>query len=66
MNEAKYIWMNGKMLPLERGKNPRPLTPSTTVTEPSRGTKAYKTPKGYAIFRLSDHTKRLIESAKMT
>jgi branched-chain amino acid aminotransferase len=30
------------------------------------GTKAYKTAKGYAIFRLNDHTKRLIESAKMT
>lgn len=30
------------------------------------GTKAYKTAKGYAIFRLADHTKRLKESAKMT
>jgi branched-chain amino acid aminotransferase len=30
------------------------------------GTKAYKTDKGYAIFRLNDHTKRLLESAKMT
>jgi branched-chain amino acid aminotransferase len=30
------------------------------------GTKAYKTEKGYAIFRLNDHTKRLKESAKMT
>ncbi|HIP55061.1 MAG TPA: branched-chain amino acid transaminase, partial [Sulfurimonas autotrophica] len=30
------------------------------------GTKAYKTERGYAIFRLNDHTKRLKESAKMT
>lgn len=30
------------------------------------GTKAYKTVKGYAIFRLNDHTVRLKESAKMT
>jgi branched-chain amino acid aminotransferase len=30
------------------------------------GTKAYRTDKGYAIFRLNDHTKRLKESAKMT
>jgi branched-chain amino acid aminotransferase len=30
------------------------------------GTKAYRTAKGYAIFRLNDHTKRLKESAKMT
>jgi len=30
------------------------------------GTKAYKTDKGYAIFRLNDHTERLKESAKMT
>jgi branched-chain amino acid aminotransferase len=30
------------------------------------GTKAYKTEKGYAIFRLTEHTARLKESAKMT
>jgi branched-chain amino acid aminotransferase len=30
------------------------------------GTKAFKTQKGYAIFRLNDHTKRLKESAKIT
>lgn len=30
------------------------------------GVKAYKTAKGYAIFRLNDHTQRLLESAKMT
>jgi branched-chain amino acid aminotransferase len=30
------------------------------------GTKCYKTDRGYAIFRLNDHTKRLLESAKMT
>jgi branched-chain amino acid aminotransferase len=29
------------------------------------GTKTYKTDKGYAIFRLKDHTARLKESAKM-
>ncbi|MCD4859662.1 aminotransferase class IV, partial [Campylobacter coli] len=30
------------------------------------GTRAYKTDKGLAIFRLEDHTKRLLESAKIT
>ncbi len=30
------------------------------------GTRAYKTAKGLAIFRLEDHTKRLLESAKIT
>lgn len=30
------------------------------------GTRAYKTDRGLAIFRLQDHTKRLLESAKIT
>ncbi len=29
------------------------------------GTRAYKTNKGLAIFRLQDHTKRLLNSAKI-
>ena len=66
MNEAKYIWMNGEF------KNWSDATThvlSHTIHYGNgviEGTKAYKTEKGYAIFRLSDHTKRLLESAKMT
>ncbi len=66
MNEAKYIWMNGKMLPWSEAKIHVLSHTLHYGNGAIEGTKAYKTPKGYAIFRLSDHTKRLIESAKMT
>ena len=66
MNEAKYIWMNGNLVAWNDAKIhvlAHTLHYGNGVIE---GTKVYKTPKGYAIFRLNDHTKRLIESAKMT
>ena len=66
MNEAKYIWMNGNFKPWAEANVhvlSHTLHYGNGVIE---GTKAYKTDKGYAIFRLNDHTKRLIESAKMT
>lgn len=65
MNEAKYIWMNGAFTPWNEAQThvlSHTLHYGNGVIE---GTKAYKTEKGYAIFRLTDHTKRLIESAKM-
>lgn len=66
MNEAKYIWMNGEFIPWKDAQThvlSHTLHYGNGVIE---GTKAYKTDKGYAIFRLNDHTKRLLESAKMT
>ncbi|HIC43390.1 MAG TPA: branched-chain amino acid transaminase [Sulfurimonas sp.] len=66
MNEAKYIWMNGEMKPWAEAQThvlSHTLHYGNGVIE---GTKAYKTAKGYAIFRLQDHTERLLESAKMT
>ncbi len=66
MDAAKYIWMNGEFLPWEDAKVhvlTHTIHYGNGVIE---GTKAYKTDKGYAIFRLNDHTKRLLESAKMT
>jgi len=66
MNEAKYIWMNGEFKPWHEATThvlSHTLHYGNGVIE---GTKAYKTAKGYAIFRLNDHTKRLLESAKMT
>ncbi|MHC3994973.1 branched-chain amino acid transaminase [Thiomicrolovo sp. ZZH C-3] len=65
MNEAKYIWMNGEFLPWQESKVhvlSHTLHYGNGVIE---GTKAYKTDKGYAIFRLNDHTERLIQSGKM-
>jgi len=66
MDAAKYIWMNGKFVAWEDAKVhvlTHTIHYGNGVIE---GTKAYKTDRGYAIFRLSDHTKRLKESAKMT
>jgi len=66
MNAAKYIWKNGEFLNWDDAKVhvlTHTIHYGNGVIE---GTKAYKTEKGYAIFRLNDHTKRLIESAKMT
>jgi len=66
MDAAKYIWMNGKFIPWEEATThvlSHTIHYGNGIIE---GTKAYKTNKGYAIFRLNDHTKRLLESAKMT
>lgn len=66
MDAAKTIWMNGKFIPWDEAKThvlSHTIHYGNGVIE---GTKAYKTDKGYAIFRLNDHTKRLLESAKMT
>lgn len=66
MQEAKYIWMNGEFKAWKDATThvlAHTLHYGNGVIE---GTKAYKTDKGYAIFRLEDHTKRLLESAKMT
>ncbi|MEA2091018.1 MAG: branched-chain amino acid transaminase [Campylobacterota bacterium] len=66
MDAAKYIWMNGEFVAWDDAKIhvlSHTLHYGNGVIE---GTKAYKTEKGYAIFRLNEHTKRLKESAKMT
>ncbi len=66
MDAAKYIWMNGEFKAWEDAQThvlSHTLHYGNGVIE---GTKAYKTAKGYAIFRLNDHTARLKESAKMT
>jgi branched-chain amino acid aminotransferase len=66
MDAAKYIWMNSEFVAWDNAKThvlSHTLHYGNGVIE---GTKAYKTAKGYAIFRLNDHTKRLKESAKMT
>ena len=66
MNEAKYIWKNGEFVAWRDATThllSHTLHYGNGVIE---GTKAYKTKDGYAIFRLNDHTKRLLESAKMT
>ena len=60
-----WIWYDGKLVPW-RDATTHVLTHSLhyglAVFE---GVRAYKTPKGPAIFRLQDHTERLFNSAKI-
>jgi branched-chain amino acid aminotransferase len=60
-----WIWYDGKLVPW-RDATTHVLTHSLhyglAVFE---GVRAYKTPEGPAIFRLSDHTDRLFNSAKI-
>ena len=65
MNEAKSIWMDGKLVPWKEA-NVHILTHTLHYGNGVfEGTRAYKTDKGMAIFRLRDHTKRLLNSAKI-
>ncbi|MBL8269839.1 branched-chain amino acid transaminase [Steroidobacter sp.] len=65
INAAKHIWYNGKLVPWEKATVhvlAHALHYGSTVFE---GERAYPTPRGPAIFRLKDHTRRLFDSAKI-
>ncbi len=66
MDQAKYIWMDGKLVAWEDAKIhvlTHTLHYGNGVFE---GTRAYMTEEGLAIFKLREHTKRLLNSAKIT
>ncbi len=63
--KSKYIWMDGKFVSWDDAKIhilSHVIHYGSGVFE---GLRCYKTPKGSAIFRLHDHTKRLFHSAKI-
>ncbi|MGB9824356.1 MAG: branched-chain amino acid transaminase [Candidatus Hydrothermia bacterium] len=65
INEANYIWMSGKLVPWKDAKVhvlTHALHYGSAVFE---GIRAYKTKRGTAVFRLKEHLKRLIDSAKI-
>ncbi|PZT47391.1 branched chain amino acid aminotransferase [Helicobacter valdiviensis] len=65
MVEAKSIWMDGKLVPWMEA-NVHILTHTLHYGNGVfEGMRAYKTSKGMAIFRLQEHTKRLLNSAKI-
>lgn len=66
MDEAKTIWMDGKFVDWKDAKI-HILTHTLHYGNGAfEGVRAYKTEDGRcAIFRLQDHTKRLLESCKM-
>ena len=63
--ESKFIWMNGELVPYEKATI-HVLTPAlhygAAVFE---GIRAYDTPKGPAVFRLTEHMERLLGSAEV-
>jgi len=62
---TQFIWFNGKLVPWEKATVhvlSHALHYGSSVFE---GVRAYKTPRGVAIFRLRDHTRRLFDSAKI-
>ena len=62
---SELIWFNGKMMPQAQATThvlSHAIHYGSSVFE---GMRAYETPRGPAIFRLNDHTKRLFDSAKI-
>src|SRR5215472_4033027 len=62
---TQFIWFNGKLVPWEKATVhvlSHALHYGSSVFE---GVRAYETPRGVAIFRLRDHTRRLFDSAKV-
>jgi branched-chain amino acid aminotransferase len=60
-----YIWFNGKLVAWEKATVhvlSHALHYGSSVFV---GVRAYQTPRGVAIFRLRDHTRRLFDSAKV-
>ena len=63
--EVDKIWMNGELVPWDEAKVhvlTHALHYGSGVFE---GIRAYKTAEGPAVFRLTEHLKRLVRSAKL-
>lgn len=63
--KSEYIWMNGQYVPWDDAKIhvlSHVIHYASSIFE---GIRAYKTPKGTAIFRLPEHVRRLFDSAKI-
>src|SRR5690242_21119229 len=65
MRETEKIWMNGELVAWDDARihvGTHGLHYGSGVFE---GIRAYETPNGTAVFRLTDHLKRLENSAKL-
>ena len=62
---AKRIWMNGRLIPWEKATvhvMAHALHYGSSIFE---GIRSYKTPDGSRVFRLTDHMRRFVNSAKI-
>lgn len=65
LNDAGLIWFDGELVPEEKAQVSvltHALHYGTSVFE---GLRAYETPRGAAVFRLAEHSRRLLDSAKI-
>jgi branched-chain amino acid aminotransferase len=65
INEADFIWRNGELIPWHDAKVhvlSHGLHYGTSMFE---GIRVYETPDGPAVFRLTEHVRRLIDSARI-
>ncbi|MBO3809372.1 MAG: branched-chain-amino-acid transaminase [Candidatus Brockarchaeota archaeon] len=65
IQEAKWIWFNGKLVDWKDAKVHVLVHSLHYGSGVFEGIRAYETVKGTAIFRLTDHLKRLYRSAKI-
>jgi branched-chain amino acid aminotransferase len=63
--ESKYIWMDGKLVDYENATIPFMTTALHYGSGVFEGIRCYKTEKGPAVFRLTEHMTRLVNSAKI-
>lgn len=63
--ESKYIWSDGKLVEYEKATVHMLTAALHYGAAVFEGIRAYNTPKGPAVFRLKEHSERLIESAEI-
>ncbi len=63
--EAGMIWFDGRLVPQEQAKVSVLTHAMHYGTSVFEGIRAYETERGAAVFRLPEHTRRLIDSAKI-
>ena len=62
---CKYIWMDGELLEADKAVVPFLSSALHYGMAAFEGIRCYKTDRGPAVFRLKDHMKRLLDSAKI-
>jgi branched-chain amino acid aminotransferase len=65
MNESEKIWWNGKLVPWGEAKIHVLSHVVHYGSSCFEGIRCYKTPEGSRVFRLQEHMRRLLESAKI-